>query len=238
MNYTAAQLFNQQIEQGPHRCFFCGGSCGEDVPSSQFIKSSFTGLDTVTFSPFVCHGCVASQNEQADIKLACGEKRSGQKVRGYSWILTETSRVAATKAHRQFIFKNLIEPPKPPFSIVLTDSGQKHLIYRSVVNWDTDHFVVGLETEQIQVDVSKVIERYVLVRSVCAVIGKPALTERLSSHSGMMLFEKLGQKILDEWLSVDTDPLTRLLVWLCGSRDACLDSQKKDECLNGVTGSI
>ena len=228
MNLTAPQLFNGQIEHGTHRCFFCGGSCSDDIPSSQFVKSSFTGLDTVTFSPFVCHGCVASQNEQADIQLACGERRAGQKVRGYSWVFNQESRIAATKAHRDFMYGMILEPPKPPFSIVISDSGQKHLIYRSAVNWDVNHFVVGLETEQIQVDASKVIERMVLVQCVCAVVGKPALTEKMSAHSGMMLFESLGQKLVDEWFSVASDPLTRLMVFLC---------PKKDDCLNGVTSS-
>lgn len=228
MSLTVPQLFRGVLESGAHRCFFCGGCCGEDVPSSEFVKDSFTGLDTVTFSPFVCFGCVDSQREQADIRLPNMECRVGQKVRGYSWVITETSRIAATKAHREFLFETILNPPEPPFAIVITDSGQKHLIYRSVVNWDQNHFVVGLETEHIQVDRSKVVERMELVRSVCAVVGKPALTERMSAHAGMMLFETLGQEVMDRWFAVKSDPLTRLVVWLCA---------KKDECVNGNIAS-
>lgn len=229
-SFTTPQLFNGKVEQGPHKCFFCGGSCGSDVPSSSFVKDSFTGLDTVTFSPFVCYGCVASQGEQSEIELPFSEIRSGQKVRGYSWVLTEKRKIAATKAHRDFLFESIRNPPGRPFSIVIAESGQKHLIYRSVVNWDIDHFVVGLETEHIQVDRSKVDERMGLVRRVCAVVGKPALTGKMSSFAGMSLFETLGQEGLDQWLSVASDPLTRLMVWLC---------PKKEECVNGsVAGSV
>lgn len=224
MSYTVPQLFRGFLEYGANRCFFCGGSCGEETLSGKFVKDSFTGLDTVTFGPFVCFGCVASQGEQSDIKMACGELRSAQKVRGYSWVITEKSRIAATKAHRLFLFDSILNPPNPPFAIVISDSGQKHLIYRSVVNWDREFFVVGLETEQIQVDRSKVVARMELVMSVCAVVGKPALTEKMSAHAGMMLFETLGQEVMDRWFAVKSDPLTRLMVWLCGSRDTCLES--------------
>lgn len=228
MSYTVPQLFRGILETGPHRCFFCGGSCGEETPSGKFVKDSFTGLDTVTFSPFVCFGCVASQGEQSDIKMACGELRSAQKVRGYSWVITSESRVAATKAHREFLFDSILNPPNPPFAIVIADSGQKHLIYRSVVNWDREFFCVGLETEQIQVDRSKVAARMGLVRSVCAVVGKPVLTEKMSAHAGMMLFETLGQEVMDRWFSVRSDPLTRLMIGLC---------PKKEDCVNGYIAS-
>ena len=33
------------------------------------------------------------------------------------------------KAHLYLLREIVVNPPKPPFSIVLTDSGQKHLVF-------------------------------------------------------------------------------------------------------------
>ncbi|HSH29696.1 MAG TPA: hypothetical protein VK971_07300, partial [Thiohalobacter sp.] len=103
------------------------------------MKSSFTGLDTV-FAPgseYVCDGCVACMQEKGDVTLLDGEERSGQKLRAYSWVVTEKAARAATKSHRKTVRGLCLSPPAPPFSIVIGGIGkkmpQRHLLYRGVV---------------------------------------------------------------------------------------------------------
>ena len=93
--WTAPQLFAGVGPAGVETCFYCGGSCEPIHPASEIVKKSFTGLDTVTLSQWVCTGCVESMDEKAAIVMLDGVKRSGQKTRGYSWVITKDGRTAA-----------------------------------------------------------------------------------------------------------------------------------------------
>jgi hypothetical protein len=221
---TAPQLFARIVpsETDTNRCFFCGGLCGDKTPADKFVKSSFTGLDTVTRSPWVCDGCIESQDESAEIALPGGELREGQKVRGYSWVIDQECRIAATKAHRQWLLQWCIEPPDPPFVICITDSGQKHLLYRAVVNHSREPVTVTLEGEPITYSRLELIARWQLCRRICAATGKPALSEPMSAQTQMRVFEHYGSyEFLNEWLAVASKPVTRLAAWLCPPRDEC-----------------
>ncbi len=219
---TAPQLFAGTAPAGPHRCFFCAGKCGEDVAAKDFVKSSFTSLDTVTLSRWVCLGCVASQQEDAEIVLADGERRAGQKVRGYSWVIESHRRTAATKAHREWLIGQCLDPPGPPFVISIADSGQKHLLYRAVVNHDRDQFTVTLEGERILYRPHELFDRLILARRICAATGKPALADPLSPQSQMRITDHYKTDVwLAAWLAVESQPLSRLATWLCPKKEDC-----------------
>lgn len=221
---TATQLFLGSSESGPALCFYCAGRCETINPSSQFVKSSFTGMDTTTNSPWVCSGCVAAMNEKATIQLIDGTIRDNQKVRGYSWVITNKTRVAATKAHRSQLTHVCTVPPYPPFVICISESGQKHLLYRAVVNQDFRVITVTLEGERISYAPHELIDRLRFCRMVCAATGKPALSEPQMTQSTMMrIVEHFDHPhVLTDWLDVRFEPLTRLAVFLCPPKEECL----------------
>jgi len=221
---TAPLLFAVIDPISSHHCFFCGGTCGEDVAAKDFVKSSFTGLDTVTLSSWVCLGCVASQGEKDQVILPDGEIREGQKIRGYSWVITAKGRTSCTKAHRDWIMHQCLSPPETPFVICLTDSGQKHLLYRAVVCWSRDVITATLEGERIDYTPDALVERLALCKQIAAATGKPALKEALSPQSQMRIVEHHdSEKPLALWLEVQTEPLSRLAAWLCPAKEECLN---------------
>jgi CRISPR type IV-associated protein Csf1 len=219
---TATQLFAGRQEFGPAVCFYCCGECEEKNPASEIVKSSFTGLDTVTLSQWVCDGCLAAMQEKATIGLIDGDARAGQKVRGYSWVITQDARYAATKAHRERLLAVCDEPPEPPFVICLTDSGQKHLLYRAVVNASRDVVTVSLELELVTYRPSELVERLELCKRVCAATGKPAMQSSMSPQSLMRIVEHYeSEEILAAWLGCCNESLTRLATWLCPAKAEC-----------------
>lgn len=221
---TAPMLFAGITPAGDHHCFFCGGTCDESTPAKDFVKSSFTGLDTVTLSPWVCAGCVASQGEKDPVTLPDGETREGQKIRGYSWVVTSEGRTACTKAHREWIAEQCLNPPAVPFVICLTDSGQKHLMYRAAVCWSRDQVTVSLEGELINYTPAALADRISLCKQIAAATGKPALKETLTPQSQMRIVEHhCDETPLAMWLEVQNEPLSRLAAWLCPAKEECVN---------------
>jgi len=161
-------------------------------------------------------------NEKGDLTLMDGAKRSGQKYRGYSWIIECGKRTAATKSHRSTIADICIAPPAPPFVICISDSGQKHLLYRAVVNASRDLVTVTLEGEAVTYRPFNLIARLEVCKRVAAATGKPAMKEPMSQQSQMRIVEHFDStEVLAAWLDCDSEPLTRLAVWLCPPKAEC-----------------
>jgi CRISPR type IV-associated protein Csf1 len=222
--WTATQLFAGVGPSGTETCFYCGGSCEPIHPAKEIVKSSFTGLDTVTLSDWVCPGCVAAMQEKMEITLVDGQIRTGQKIRGYSWVITDSQKLACTKSHRAKLQELCTNPPQPPFVICLSDSGQKHLLYRAVVNLSRDRVTVTLEGEVITYRPTQLIERIELCKMIAAATGKPAMKEAMTPQSQMRIVEHFeSEEVLAAWLDCFSEPLTRLAVWLCPAKEECRD---------------
>lgn len=219
---TAPQLFARYIPTGDNICFFCGGLCGREMRAKEFVKESFTSLDTVTLSKWVCPGCVATQSETATIELVDGEVRHDQKIRGYSWIITKNARLAATKSHRQKLIEMCIVPPRPPFVISIADSGQKHLLYRAVVNQSRSIVTASLEGIPITYEPHVLLSRIELVKRLIAAVGKPALEEPLTTALQMRVVEHYDSaEFLTAWQSVSGQQLSKLALWLAPKKEDC-----------------
>ena len=207
---------------GDFRCFFCGSRCGRDWLSADYVKDSFTSRDTVCGGEYVCGGCLAALDERATITLPTGEVRSGQKTRCCSWIVTGGKAVAATKAHREWLLSVCLNPPEPPTIICLSDSGQRHLLYRSVVNHSQDRVTATLEAERVSFVPAALLVRLKLCKRVAAAIGQPSLGEALSPSAQIRLIEYHDDEtVLAEWLAVREQPLTRLAAWFCPPKKEC-----------------
>jgi CRISPR type IV-associated protein Csf1 len=234
---TAPQLFGGVLNPtGEECCFYCGGVCGEEYSVKKYVKDTFTNRDIVRrpSSKFICSGCVACF-EDRDITLINGEHRACQWTRLYSWIFTSTKQIAATKAHLKEISRMLLDPPEPPFGIVLVTSGQKQLLFRSVIAWSKDNFPVMLEDEIIIVSRRSLKEKLQLASIIIAAIGKPSLSEMGSAHA-IRYFDYYGN--LDSfglWKKEMHNPINLLALYLSPSQKECQNEHPRIECTNSRT---
>lgn len=231
---TASQLFAQSLGiscHGKNLCYYCGGSCGAEFPAKNHVKSSFSDTDIVQRpgSEFVCAGCVACLQEKADITLIDGEKRTGQKIRNYSWIITQDSAKAATKSHRERIQLTLVSPPDPPFVLCVSDSGQKHFLPHISRVCHSKRFVTcNLDGEIIVYEPAHLVLRYSLTMQICAVLGKPSLDGLLTTSQSMQVMDYHNDACLvDEWNKVCNEPLTRLALWVTPPKKDCANAYPK-----------
>lgn len=221
---------------GPHRCFYCAAPCREDHPAAIYVKDSFTGRNEVAApgSPWVCPGCVLALREDAEIVMIDGVRRRVTKgcMRAFSWVVMADRAVAASKAHLDRLRALCLDPPPPPWAIVLSDSGQKHLLYRGVVNHDPGSpFVVTLEAERIAYRPDDLADLLAVAGRYCAATGKPALSEPIAARAGMAVlgrYPDLGESILDAWGRAWSTPIGRLAAWLCPAKDRCIEEYPSD----------
>lgn len=218
---TVPQLFVGLMPAGRFRCYYCGGSCTDSHPSAEHVKKSFTSRDTIAGGDYVCDGCLACMSDDTTITLPDLVVRRSQRVRCYSWILTPHTRVAATKSHRGWLLDRCLTPPPPPFAIVLSDSGQKHLLYRGVICWSHEVVTLTLETERITYRPQELADRIALCKQVCTAIGKPGMASTPGASELMRVCEIAGESVAAEWEKVQGEPLSRLAVWLCPPKEEC-----------------
>lgn len=225
---------------GSSPCFYCGAPCGPgsggDV--SVYVKDSFTGRSEVVApgSPFVCAGCVLCLREDATVQLIDGTARHVAKcaIRSWSWLVTETATIAASKAHirelRSVCLAGDGGNPGKPWALVLSDSGQKHLLYRGVVNHGGPPWRVTLEVERIDYTPESLAARLRLCGQLIAATGKPALAEPLTPRFAGAVMERYqnGETLVEDWSRVCREPLSRLAAWLSPKKEDCKHEHPSD----------
>lgn len=224
LHQTAPQLFADYTPSpdDTDRCFYCGGKCGREHRAADVVKSSFTALDTVTLSDYVCPGCICAMDESATVTLLDGEIRHDQKTRMYSWVVCNGTRRAATKAHRSALLTICTMPPPAPFVVSISDSGQRQLLYLAKVCMDASQPVVTLEGEVIRYRPAELIARLSMCKRIAAATGKPALLETITAQTAMRVIDYHGdESLVMEWQKTQSEPLTRLAAWLCPPKEEC-----------------
>jgi CRISPR type IV-associated protein Csf1 len=203
-------------------CFYCGNDCGQNNIIKNYLKPTFTNLDIIKTpnSEYICDECIwAFATGNQEITLLDGEIRQGQSPRLYSWIITD-KKIAATKAHIRQLREIILNPPPPPFKIILSDSGQKHLLFRTIWAQSQDNFPIQFEEEQIIVNITELQKRLTIADRLSSAIGKVALNncERMSYaitinnyHDDLTDYEN--------WLNIKNEPLSRLAVWLAKNKE-------------------
>lgn len=224
---TATQLFAASrgvtLRDGANHCYYCGGSCGKDVPAADVVKSSFTSRDTVCGGEWVCDGCVEAMDERGEASLPDGQRRTDQKIRCYSWVVAGGVTIAATKAHRDWLYRQCVEPPTAPFVICISDSGQKHLLYRAVVSHSREVVCLTLEGDRVSFRPADLQERYGLCCRLIAATGKPAIDSGVSPSVAMRIIQHWGdESLVSKWLAVRQEPLSRLALWLAPNKEVCV----------------
>jgi hypothetical protein len=226
---TASSLFC--ADNGRHHCYYCGAACSGEHLAKDHVCDTFTNRDIVHFpgSPYVCLGCVESMGagpdsmQMIDGTIKVRENARGMQPRMYSWILERDRKRAATKAHIAFLRAVVLNPPAPPFAIILADSGQKQLIFRAPVAMSREIFPIMLEDVIIEARPEMLDARLKSARPICAALGKPALLGELGVSAFTRYLDYFGDcDGLEAWLAVRLEPLSRLAAWLSPNKE---DSQ-------------
>jgi len=216
---------------GEHRCYYCGGQCSDDNPSSDFVPSTFTAHNTIARpgAPYVCDGCVWTQRI-AETLVVEGETREGQRPWSYSWLLTASLARPLTKTHIAILRDACLNPPEPPFSIVLAVSGQRHLLYLAPVNDSRASYSIALESEVIATNGQQLAARIDLTSRIGAAVGKPRLAEApaFSVYRDVMARYRDGESMVDEWSRIWCEPVSRLAVFLTDKKEVCCDRYPSD----------
>lgn len=207
---------------GAERCVYCGAAASVLYA----LPDSFTTRDTLRCpgSKFICRGCRLATEEVGIAVYPTNERYHFTKAfrRMCSWVVTENSAYAATKGHIEYLRSACLHPPAPPYMISLAVSGQKHVLYRSVVNHDNINIVVTLEGEPIQYRPHELKDRLALCGRLVSATGKPALAETPKPSFWIRVCERfaLGESWCSEWEQVRNEPLTRLAAFLCPAKEA------------------
>lgn len=208
---------------GDYPCVFCGAPAATPYAP----PDSFTARDTLVrpSARHVCVGCVLCLEEVGVARYHDGSAYPFTKAfrRMCSWVFSPVGATAATKAHTDYLRGVCLCPPAPPFAISLTTSGQKHVLYRSVVNYAPDNVVVTLEGDRVEYCPAQLSARLALCGRVAAATGKPALAEAPSSNVWRRVCERYadGESVCAFWDRVWADPVSRLAAFLCPNKGAC-----------------
>jgi CRISPR type IV-associated protein Csf1 len=217
-----ASAMGEPFNAGPHNCLMCGASCTDRHARSEVVKDTFTGWAGVPYpqSLVVCHGCW----------LATREMDRSNRPRLFTWIITNHRADKYTKAHLSIIAHACINPPVPPFGICIATSGKKHLLYRTPVNLSRDSITVMLEEEPVSFAPCDLAERIELCSRIAAAAGKPALANGATMRLAIALpqYWKNWEPILEKWLKIGQQPLSRLAAFLCPNMEGSSNEYPSD----------
>ncbi|MBC9130670.1 hypothetical protein FcAc13_05030 [Frischella sp. Ac13] len=144
-------------------CWLCSGKLNENSWSiKDAITSSFTDVSLAknNTSNSVCCACVGLMKKEAWVE-ACEKHgnspyfpiKEGKEPYLANWvffshIFNDNKWIMPTRAELE---QCLLNPPQPPFSIIITETGKKHLIFKANISLSKDNFFVQLEEQSINV---------------------------------------------------------------------------------------
>lgn len=244
---TVPELFSMASGRqcvGPHRCFYCGAPADETIPASEHVGEGFTARDTCAcpHSPWVCVGC-----DLVHRSVPMPGYALPQRAREHSWLVTPTAatpyitaltvavpdrlkeagdaKLAYRREQLACVRKLCLEPPEPPYALVLTVGGRTHQLYRGVVCHSREEVSLTLELERIRYRPADLRERVQLCKRLIAATGKPRLGKPPDTGLLCALQEycEPGEPVvlLEEWERIWNAALTRLAVFLAPVKEDC-----------------
>jgi hypothetical protein len=145
-------------------CYLCGAS---GATKSLSLKDSFTAHSRakVPESKLWCDRCAWVIPMRVKYYNPNTKKEGLLFSRTFSWLLSnqqsypifEGDRVH-TLPNRALIRQWLINPPEPPFTIAIAESGQKHILFLAQEAQEKDRFPVLFELDLLEIDRAKFTE--------------------------------------------------------------------------------
>jgi CRISPR type IV-associated protein Csf1 len=216
-------MFSKKLyEPGDNKCYYCGSLCSDKYVKNKYVKKTFTNRDIVKYpeSGFVCGSCVETMSSDYSVVLFDGELREHSRVRLYCWVITENNKKAYTKKHISLLREIILNPPDPPFIIVLADGGKKQLLFRSEIAYDKNIFPVMLEEKIIIVNRNLLNERLELADKLSAPLGKIAIKNKLEIGHLIQIEKYYGHlDFYEKWKNIYSEPMSQLAVWLAKNKE-------------------
>jgi len=145
-------------------CWLCGGDIGT---APWALKKAFTSTFTElpksksVGSPYVCCSCVALTKKEA-FKMACEKHghspyfpvKDDKKPFLANWMNNchVFSKESWLRPSRHELREIILRTPKPPFVIIATEVGKKHIIFRADINYSKDNFIVQFDESKVVVN--------------------------------------------------------------------------------------
>lgn len=205
-----------------NKCYFCGEPA--TVPLS--LKSSFTSqnLARVPDSDKVCDRCNYWLNLRCWYFNPHKNKWSKLFSRNWSSLFVEgklvapiiegsytegkdTLSIVKDLPTRAEIRNWLIDPPSPPFTICIAESGQKHIVMWSQVAYSREYFPVQFEMDSIQIDRKSFIEKLSDYEKLLTIFSKTEIDTGEYHSDRMVKYWQLHGS--NEWQQLE-DAISRL----------------------------
>jgi len=93
------------------------------------------------------------------------------------------------------------------------------------------NYTLMLEDDYIDVDVTKLKERFEIIKPIIAAIGKVAISEKQNLNATNRIFElhfEKAEKYIQDFYSVQSEKLTKLAVWLAPNKEECFEEYRAD----------
>jgi len=210
--------------RGPMKCFWCGAGCDESYPVT--VGATFHDWGEVfdRRASHQCAGCFAATWP----KMTMPGREKPQRPWNYSWHCSAAGNVAMTKAHLPEMRALLLDDiPDWPWAMAIADSGQKHLIYRTPVNYGArdyarDGYVVRFELLRVAYRVEQLRDLVAMCDQISAACGKLAMSEPLGVSQFSAAYEAFGDggvALCEKFNSIANEPVTRLAAFLAKNKE-------------------
>lgn len=200
------------------KCYFCG----EPATTSLSLKSTFTAqnLARVPNSDKVCERCDywlnlrcwyfnPHKNKWGKLfarnwsNLFVDGKLVSPKIEGNYTEGKDTLPIVENLPTRADIRSWLIDPPQPPFTICIAESGQKHLVMWSQIAYSREAFPVQFEMDSIQIDRQSFTEQLLEYEKLLTIFSKTEIdTGEYHSDRLTKFWKNYG---FDQWQQLDTN---------------------------------
>lgn len=167
----------------PVECGLCGASTSRAIKAKDVVSGHFTDWNYVT-GDYICPRCARNLG-----------------LYKYSFIETPTD----IKLYNiREMADAVINPPEPPFKIVISKSQKKHLFYKARWGWSRNNYPINLEEETIIVNRATLSKQFAFISALLA-LGeiKAGLAE---GHIRLETLQQVGKdalKLLWLWLARD-----------------------------------
>ena len=222
---TASKLYYN--DEGNKNCYFCNSECSNNILVSSFIKKTFTNYNLVKNpnSLYVCKGCYFSMTDKniKELEMPDEEIKYNQSARTYSWVLTKNFKQAFTKRHIQELKQFILYPIDTPFSIIISNSGKKHLIFRTPISYTRDNYFLQFEEEIIYINIEELKNRIDLCEKIISFCGKKGVMKYSEYKISKYCLDEIDDSILDKFFYIRKEKLTELAVYLSNNKEKCND---------------
>lgn len=115
------------------KCRFCGNDDVDGTSFDKWVKPTFTDFDKLQPGEIVCDSCMFFFNEQSQELAERMGKDKPQRMRNYSHFIVNGKWIPSSKGSKTEMLQLLLGDSFPELAAI-ADSGQKHIVFRSIRN--------------------------------------------------------------------------------------------------------